>query len=138
MSSRSYLNVSHAMRSVPGIRFDADASERAPDNFIYPTRVYNSPRRVAPPVSPRHPHGGHLGRAKVQRRISNEEKVLHTFLRSLSLSLSWRLMAATPTANTERLHNLRAGTPKGTIIRGRHDAAPFARKTRSDKVRGSL
>lgn len=81
----------------------------------------------APPV-PRH----------LQSPRKGEGATMMTTDSQLVSSLSWRLMAATPTADTERLHNLRAGTPKGTIIRGRYDAAPFARKTRSDKVRGSL
>lgn len=87
------------------IRFGANAPERAPDNFIY--------QRTMCPASPTV--------TSEERRCNDDDDGFPTG--KILVSLSWCLMAATPTADTERLHNLRAGTPKGTIIRGRYDAA---------------
>lgn len=91
------------------IRFGANASERAHDNFIYQRTIPHA----AGPTSPAVTSEG--------RRCNGDDDGFPTG--RILVSLSRRLMAATPTADTERLHNLRAGTPKGTIIRGRYDAA---------------
>ena len=82
-----------------------------------------------------------LERAKVQRRCreggqgesrGGEEK-------RLVLSLASNGEQHLPPARGG-LHNLRAGTPKGTTIRAGYDeaASPLARRTRSLEVRGSL